>query len=77
MAYETDKLNVMASTPGGGPTLWSYTGSDTVAVVKGVAYITDAADKGMKVNDLVLIGGSDAGVGFVDTINANGSAELT
>lgn len=61
MAYNSDYLNLVS---GGGPSksqTWQYappagsTQTDAVATVRGAGYISNAKDKGMRVNDVVIV----------------------
>ncbi len=37
------------------PRLWTYQSADTMATVRAANYMSDAKQRGMKVNDLVLV----------------------
>lgn len=54
MAYVPDNLQKLA---GAGPTarqLWSLSGVDAIATVRGAGFISDAQSKGMRVGDTVI-----------------------
>ena len=69
MAYEPDKLAVMAQSING-PTLWHYGGTDAVGEVNASGYFTDAGAKGMKARDFVLVRGANAGAGALMYVSA-------
>lgn len=53
MAYVPDNLQKLG---GAGPTarqVWTLSGVDAVATVRGAGFISDAKDRGMRVGDLV------------------------
>jgi len=60
MSYVSSYLTLMISGGPKRPQLWAYappTGSsnaDAVATVRGAGFISDALDRGMKVNDMLL-----------------------
>lgn len=55
MAYDTKKLSLLVQDLGGGQSLWTLHGSDSIATVLGSGYITDASNKGVKLGDWVLV----------------------
>ena len=64
MAYDTKSLNIMSPRMGEGENLadagfsaacWVYRSADAVATVIAAAYINDGNDKGLRVNDFVII----------------------
>lgn len=56
MSYATTNPPVvLVPGVGGSPTLWLYKSADAVATVAGAGYFTDAANLGMKENDVVLV----------------------
>lgn len=61
MAYSTDKLIKIAGAGPTSPQLWHYgpvsggTQTDAVATVRGAGYISDAVQRGMRLNDVVLV----------------------
>jgi len=82
MAYSTSNPPAMLQDRvGGGPTVWMYDDADAATVVRVDGYITNAADLGMKVGDLVIqmdsVAGAVAHQYVVMTINSNGSADLS
>lgn len=57
MAYVagTTPVNRIAGLPGGGTQIWIVgPHTDAAATVRGANYITDAKDRGMRVNDVVI-----------------------
>lgn len=92
MAYDTKSLNVCTPRMGEGENLadagfsaatWVYRSADTFATVIAAAYIDDAVDKGLRVNDIVCVIDDNtptaqwALVTVVDTTtNENGDATL-
>ena len=79
MAYVSGDLNLMQANVGhDGGSLWVYTSSaDAIAAIIAAGYIDDGLDKGMKVDDVVVIGGTDSGVGKVTVVAANGDVTMT
>ena len=64
MAYDTNSLNLhsprMGAAEGGsnageGAAWWLYRSADAIMTVLGPAYIDDGFDKGMQVNDVVIV----------------------
>ena len=82
MAYATtNPPRLIAQSVGtNGGALWMYVSADAAATVKGSAYISNGADLGMQVNDVVIIADSAtplSSTGIVDAVAAGGAAELT
>ena len=80
MAYDTANPPVLIEATASGPAVWAYRSADTVTVVKGVGYISNGDDLGMKVGDIVLIADTTtpaSGTAVVDSVAAGGAAELT
>lgn len=79
MAYEPSNppRMMVPSVGGAAPSIWSYQDDDAATVVRVDGYITDAADLGMKVDDIVIQTGAVAHIYVVMTINADGSADLS
>lgn len=78
MAYEPGKLSLAFSKPGV-PQMWVYGGADAVGDVDGTDYITNAAEIGMRVKDMVFVAGADAAaaaVMYVSAIDADGNGTL-
>lgn len=61
MAYTGATLSKIVSTIGGGTDLWVYTNTDTVATVQGSGYFSDASNRGLKANDVILYVKTDTG----------------
>lgn len=80
MAYVPNNLSLTTQDLGNqGSARWILRGVDTSTTVRGNGFITDAADKGLKVNDIVEY--TDTVLGIVSdlkvvAINTNGSADL-
>ena len=56
MAYTTGTLSYLAGGPVEGAwKLWEYTSADSLGVVTGTGYVTDATAKGMAIGDFVLL----------------------
>lgn len=64
MAYDTKSLNIMSPRMGEGENLadagfsaacWVYRSADTIATVIGAGYVDDGGDKGIRVNDFVIV----------------------
>jgi len=78
MAYVTKDFNLVAPNVGGeGGSVWSYFSADAAATIIAAGYISDGLDKGVKVNDLVVIGGLTSVVGKVTVVAANGDVTMT
>ncbi len=55
MSYATEGLKLLAPGVDSGPSLWTYTTTDTISgTVDAANYFTDGADRGLKVGDLML-----------------------
>src|ERR1700680_2770097 len=87
MAYVTKQLSKIAQDLGGGQSLWTLFGSDSIATVLGAGYITDAGNKGMRLGDWVLVASgtlntavfnspSTVGYGAGNTLSALSGTEL-
>ena len=78
MSYATEQLNCLAVGFGGKPSLWTYVGTDVHTDVDATDFISDGAARGLKVGDAVLVGKSDATIGYtihyVATVTAGGAA---
>lgn len=60
MAYNSDNLGCIE--PGAGKStvrIFTYSTADAKATVEGAGYISDAADRGMRVGDVVLVANPD------------------
>jgi len=53
MAYDTNELYLVHAAGGGNAQRWRYEGTDAITTVATAAYISDAADRGMRVGDIV------------------------
>ena len=66
MAYTTGTLSYLAGGPlEGSWKLWEYTSTDSVAVVTGSGYITDATAKGMGIGDFVIVANQTNPQGYI------------
>jgi hypothetical protein len=83
MAYEGAKLSRLTQGQiGGGFSIWRYEMADSFTVVRVDGYITDAAVRGMRKGDLVVVGNPAAtpptnAFMNVTAVNANGSGDLS
>jgi hypothetical protein len=55
MAYTTATLNRIAGGAGSCPQLWIYTSADAHGTIDGADYFDDGSNKGMKINDCVIV----------------------
>jgi hypothetical protein len=78
MAYAPDQLRRLLGQPGIFQ-LWLLKNTDAIATVNTAGYITDAGNRGMEVNDLVLALRTDTGAVNFSTVAAitTGAADLT
>ena len=77
MAYVSGDLNLVAPNVGhNGGSVWAYTSADALATIIAAGYINDGGDKGVKVDDLVLVGGLTANLAKVTVVAANGDVTL-
>jgi len=66
MAYTTGTLSYLAGGPlEGSWKLWEYTSTDSLAVVTGSGYITDATAKGMGIGDFVIVANQTNPQGYI------------
>src|SRR6516164_2651097 len=66
MAYTTGTLSYLAGGPlEGAWKLWEYTSTDSLAVVTGSGYITDATAKGMSIGDFVIVANQTNPQGYI------------
>ena len=80
MAYTSATLSQIAGTIEGNWKEWVYTTADSLATVKGAAYISDATNRGMEVGDFVRVvntGTPAYALYVVNAINGSGAATLT
>lgn len=78
MAYVSGDLNLIKANVGhSGGSVWAYTSGDALATVIAAGYIDDGGDKGLKVNDLVLVGGLTSNLAKVTVVAANGDVTMT
>lgn len=81
MAYTSSALNLVSVAPlAKSGQVWHHESVDAGSVVQVDGFITDAADKGMRVGDIVLHRETDTNIVssfVVAAVNANGSADLT
>lgn len=80
MAYATADLNLLTpASIGGGPRLWLYTSADAHGDVDASDYFDDGADKGLRVNDpMIVIDSSTATITMhrVTVVTAGGAATI-
>jgi len=78
MAYATADLNLLQANVGhAGGSLWAYVEPATaLATIIAAGYISDGLDKGMKVNDLVLVAGLTSNLTKVTVVTAAGLVTL-
>jgi hypothetical protein len=66
MAYTTGTLSYLAGGPVEGSwKLWDYTSTDSIAVITGSGYITDATAKGMGIGDFVIVANQANPQGYI------------
>ncbi|KKL86431.1 hypothetical protein LCGC14_1944810 [marine sediment metagenome] len=65
MGYATEGLKLLAPGIDSGPSLWTYVSTDVHTDVDASGYFTDGAARGLKVGDAILLGKSDATIGYV------------
>ncbi len=61
MAYATAGLKLLVAGMGAGPALWYYITNDAHTDVDAASYFSDATDRGLKDNDLVIVVDEDTG----------------
>jgi hypothetical protein len=78
MAYNSADLNLIQANVGhGGGSVWNYIEPATaLATIIASGYISDGLDKGLKVNDQVLVSGLTSAVTKVTVVAANGNVTL-
>lgn len=79
MAYDGNKLSQRFGDFDGGWNFWTYAHTDTIATVNTAGYISDAAKRGMKVGDTVLVRDTatpSQSLCYVASIT-NGAADVT
>lgn len=81
MSYSTSNPpQLVADRMNGGKALWIYVHTDIHTDVDATDYFSDGAALGMKVGDAVLVGKSDATIGYtihyVTTVTAGGAATV-
>lgn len=81
MAYATANLKCWITGQGTNmPSLWIYTSTDVHTAVDDTDYFTDGFDRGMKVDDVVIVSKSSATKGttihYVQTVTASGAATV-
>jgi len=78
MAYNSADLNLLQANVGhSGGSLWAYVEPATLlATIIAAGYINDGLDKGMKVNDLVLVAGVTSNLTKVTVVTAAGLVTL-
>lgn len=81
MAYDSSKLGLVSQGVAGFGKEFVYDSTDAATAVRVDGYITDAADRGVAVGDIVRqidsVGGTVAHTYVVKAVNANGSADLS
>lgn len=81
MAYVPANLSLTAQNLAGGYRIWVYESTDAFATVAGTDYFSDGEDKGMQLDDLVVVRDSDATppaltFAAVSAIDADGNATV-
>lgn len=78
MAYTSKDLNLIKANVGAaGGSVWNYVEPATaLATIIAAGYISDGLDKGMKVNDQVLVSGLTSNLTLVTVVAANGDVTL-
>ena len=78
MAYNSADLNLLKANVGhSGGSLWAYVEPATaLATIIAAGYINDGVDKGLKVNDIVLVAGLTSNMTKVTVVAANGDVTL-
>lgn len=78
MAYTSKDLNLIQANVGAaGGSVWNYVEPATaLATIIAAGYISDGLDKGMKVNDQVLVSGLTSNLTLVTVVAANGDVTL-
>lgn len=79
MAYETTGLVCLVSSIGSAPSLWTYQSNDAHGTVDGAGYFDDAGDRGLKVNDVVIVTDLNGGETTLHTVSGvtDGAATVT
>lgn len=78
MAYISGDLNCISTTVGTnrGGALFTYFSGDALATIIAAGYINDGGDKGLKVNDCVIVLGLTSKATKVTVVAANGDVTL-
>jgi hypothetical protein len=78
MAYNSADLNLIQANVGhSGGSVWNYIEPATaLATIIAAGYISDGLDKGLKVNDQILVSGLTSNLTKVTVVAANGDVTL-
>jgi hypothetical protein len=78
MAYNSADLNLIQANVGhAGGSVWNYVEPATaLATIIAAGYIDDGLDKGLKVNDQILVSGLTSNLTLVTVVAANGDVTL-
>lgn len=71
MAYTSATLQLLQNGTGSAPSLWTYTNTDAHATVAGAGYFSDAANRGMKAHDFVMVADTDSATGTLHVVNVS------
>lgn len=71
MAYASSGLTLLMNGVGSTPSLWTYTNTDAHGTVAGAGYFTDAANRGMKIHDVVIVVDTDSTTCTIHAVNVS------
>ena len=77
MAYSSAGLKLLVSGVGGGPAVWYYISNDAHTDVDAAGYFSDAANRGMKDNDIVIVVDEDTGTTTIHHVTGVTSGAAT
>ncbi len=75
MAYDGGKLSRIGGLMSGDWNLWVYRHTDAIATVNSAGYFSDAAARGMKENDLMIV--VDTTNGLIDFVRVKSDFDVT
>jgi hypothetical protein len=70
MSYATAGLKLLVPGFSGGPNVWYYTSADAHGDVDATDYFSDASDRGMKAEDVVLVVDTNTPTITIHTVTA-------
>lgn len=70
MSYSTDGLRLLVPGIGNGPSIWYYKSDDAHTDVDATDYFSDARNRGMKDNDVVIVVDEDTATTTIHHISA-------